>query len=66
MPRRTVNLTEADLKMLEELKEYFDASSLNDAIRRSVAQSSLLKRYSDENGDLVVLKDRDKFVFPSK
>lgn len=66
MARRTVNLTETDLELLEQLKEHFDASSLNDAIRRSIAQSSLLKRYSDENGELVVLKDKDKFIVPAR
>lgn len=66
MARRTVNLTESDLELLEQLKEHFDASSLNDAIRRSIAQSSLLKRYSDENGDLVVLRDKDKFIVPAR
>lgn len=57
MGRRSINLTQADIEALEELKEYFDAGTLNDTIRRSIAQSSLLKRYADEDQVVTVMKD---------
>lgn len=66
MPRTTVSLTKSEIDLLEKLKEHFDANSLSDTVRRSISQSSLLKRYSDEQGDLIVEKDGKKYVIPSR
>lgn len=57
MAKKTVNLTDKDMELIQKLKEHFDASSLNDAIRQSVAQASVLSRYVNEEGELVVLDD---------
>lgn len=65
MPCKTLNLSDAKVALLEKLKEHFDATSVSDTIRRSISQSSLLKRYSDEQGDLIVEKDGKKYVIPS-
>jgi len=57
MAKTTINLTEKDLELIEQLKDHFDANTLNDAIRQAVAQSSVLSRYVNEDGELVLLKD---------
>ena len=57
MAKTTINLTDKDLELIKQLKEHFDASTLNDAIRQAVAQSSVLSRYVNENGELVLLKE---------
>lgn len=66
MARRTIKLTEADVMALEELREYFDAASLNDTIRRSIAQSSLMKRYADEEQTVTVIKDGEQIKLTAK
>lgn len=57
MAKTTINLTEKDLELIKQLKEHFDANTLNDAIRQAVAQSSVLSRYVNKDGELVLLKE---------
>jgi len=64
--RTTITLTDAEVHALRNLREHFDTQSVSETIRRSIAQSSLLKRYSDEEGDLVVEREGKKFVIPSR
>ncbi|MEP3048004.1 MAG: hypothetical protein ABJL55_19700 [Roseibium sp.] len=67
MTRRTsVTLSKADLDVLEKLKEHYGTGSVSETIRRSISQSSLLKRYSDEDGDLVVERNGKRYVIPSR
>lgn len=54
MARKTVNLSEKDLASLEKLKEAFDAISLNDTIRRTIAQASVLNDLTDETGAIEI------------
>lgn len=55
MARKTVNLSEKDLAALEKLKDAFDAISLNDTIRRSIAQASVLNDLTDETGAIEIV-----------
>lgn len=55
--RTTINLSDEDIELLKALKDHFKAPSLNDAIRQSIAQASVLTRYVNEHGELVLLKD---------
>lgn len=64
--RTTISLTESEIRALDQLKEHFDTPSISETIRRSISQSSLLKRYSDEEGDLVVERDGKHYVIPSR
>lgn len=64
--RTTITLTDAEVDALKNLRGHFDTQSVSETIRRSIAQSSLLKRYSDEEGDLLVERDGKKFVIPSR
>ena len=67
-PRRSVTLSEKDLALLEGLKEHYGATSLNDAIRRSVAQASVLQRYADkDSGELTIeAPDGTRVIVPSR
>lgn len=56
MAKTTINLSERDLEIIAELKEHFNTGTLNDAIRQSIAQSSVLSRYVNEDNELVVEK----------
>jgi len=64
--RTTITLTDAEVDALQNLRKHFDTQSVSETIRRSIAQSSLLKRYSDEEGDLLIERDGKKFVIPSR
>jgi len=64
--RTTISLTEAEIKALEQLKSHFDTPSVSETIRRSISQSSLLKRYSNEDGDLLVERDGKRYIIPSR
>lgn len=57
MAKTTVNFTKKDHELIEELKDHFDANTLNDAVRQAVAQSSVLSRYVNDKGELVLLKE---------
>ena len=54
MARRTINLSEKDMKKLEELVEHFDALSVNDAIRRSISQTSAVSKFADKDGTITI------------
>ena len=62
MPKTTINLTERDLEIVRKLQEDFDTSTLNDAIRQAVAQSSVINRYVNKHGELVVIKENGDTV----
>lgn len=64
--RTTISLTNTEVEALEKLKVHFDTPSVSETIRRSISQSSVLKRYSDEEGDLVVERDGRRYVIPSR
>lgn len=57
MPKKTINLSEKDLEILDDLKMHFDAVSANEVIRRSLSQSSTLSKLVDEEGLLNVVDD---------
>lgn len=57
MARKTVNFTEKDLQTLEKLKEFYDSISLNDTVRRIIAQASVLSSYANDGELIVTLKD---------
>lgn len=64
--RTTVSLTDDDIAELKRLRKFYGTKSVSETIRRSIAQSSLLKRYSDESGDLIVERNGKSYVIPSR
>lgn len=64
--RATISLSPVEIKALEQLKNHFDTTSVSETIRRSISQSSLLKRYSNEDGDLLVERDGKRYLIPSR
>lgn len=54
MKKANITLSEADIKLLEELKEFFGAKNYSDVLKRSLVQTSHLTKYVDDDGNIKV------------
>ena len=66
MARRTVNLSDEDMELLNILKEHYRAASINETVRRSISQASLLRKFADDDGQVTVMrKDGTPVLVPT-
>ena len=59
-------ITDEEIDAIEGLKIHFGTNSASEVIRRSISQSSLNRRYTNEKGDLLVERDGKRFVIPNR
>ena len=64
--RTSVTLNREDIAELRRLREFYGVNSVSETVRRSLAQSSMLKRYVDDEGNLTVERDGKSYVIPSR
>lgn len=67
MQKTSINLSDADLKALKDLMEHFETDSASDVLRRSLAQTSNLAKFTDDNGNLrIKTADGDTLLLPKR
>lgn len=67
MKKANISLSDADIKLLEELKEFFDARTYSDVLRRSLVQTSHLTKYVDSDGNIKVkTPDGETLLVPKR
>jgi len=67
MKKTNISLSPADIKLLDELKEFFDAKSYGDVLKRSLVQTSHLIKYVDDDGNIrVKTPDGETLLVPKR
>lgn len=65
--KTTFTFTDDEIKILEELRNSMGARSMNEVVRRSIAQSSALRKQADEDGNVTIENpDGHKVILPMR
>ena len=58
----SIRFTEDEEKLLQELKDSMKARTTSEVVRRSVAQSSFLQKYADDDGFVTIRQEDGTFL----
>ena len=65
--KTSITLSDEDIELLEELREFFKAKSFSEVIKKSIVQTTNISRLADEDGNVrVKTKDGETYVVPRR
>ncbi|UWR10959.1 hypothetical protein [Sulfitobacter mediterraneus] len=67
MKKANISLSDEDIKLLEQLKQFFGSKSYSEVLKRSLVQTSHLSKFVDENGNIKVkTPDGETLLVPKR